>query len=302
MQNKPIILIVDDIASNIQILANILKDMYNIKVATNGENAIAIASKEPKPDLVLLDVIMPEMDGYEVCKQLKNDNHTKDIPIIFVTANNETVDEENGFNLGAVDYITKPVNPAIVKVRVKTQITIKQQQDELKLLASTDSMTKLYNRRYFSKIAEQSLELAKRENNELSIIMLDIDKFKNVNDTYGHQVGDDVIIQLARNIMHAQRKSDISSRYGGEEFVLLLPNTNIDGAKILAEKLRQIVELSEIKFNETQILKYTISLGLASIDITNDKNIETALKKADDALYEAKENGRNQVVAYIDLI
>ena len=292
MDNKKI-LIIDDTVSNLDILGNLL-DKYYVIDATNGADALEILEDE-LVDLILLDIMMPDMDGYEVCKRLKNNLITKDIPIIFITAKADEDSIEKAYDIGGIDYVTKPFKPKELLAKVKRELYLQDLQKELKLLASTDSMTKLYNRRYFTKMAEHSLDLSKRENKDLSIIMMDIDKFKNVNDTYGHQVGDDVIITLANKLLKYQRKSDIVCRYGGEEFVLLLPNTSLDGAKIVAQKIREEVENIIIKISANKDLRFTISLGISLVDLKNESNIESALKRADDALYKAKENGRNRV-------
>ncbi|MGB6329291.1 MAG: diguanylate cyclase [Halarcobacter sp.] len=168
-------------------------------------------------------------------------------------------------------------------------------QIELKLLASTDPMTKLYNRRYFSELSEKILSLSKREKKDLSIIILDIDKFKKVNDTYGHQFGDKVLITLSNKLIEYQRKSDIICRYGGEEFVILLPNSSIENATIVAQNIRKLIESSRLILPSNKEFKFTISLGVAQIDIDKEYNIESALKRADKALYRAKTNGRNRV-------
>jgi len=211
MENKTI-LIVDDTVANLDILGELLKK-YDVIDATNGEDALEILEDE-KVDLILLDIMMPDMDGYEVCSRLKNNSNTKDIPIIFITAKTDEDSIEKAYEIGGIDYVTKPFRPKELLARVKRELQLQELQSELKLLASTDPMTKLYNRRYFTKMAEHTLDLVKREKKDLSIIMLDIDKFKNVNDTYGHQVGDDVIIELANTIRANQRNSDIVCRYG----------------------------------------------------------------------------------------
>jgi len=162
-------------------------------------------------------------------------------------------------------------------------------------LASTDPMTRLYNRRAFTKTAKHIFDLAKREKRNLSVIMLDIDKFKNINDTYGHQAGDDVIISLANKLQNNQRKSDILCRFGGEEFVVLLPNTDADGARVVAEKIRLDIEDASVETALQQNIKYTVSLGISQVDLANEQNIDGSLKRADDALYEAKKTGRNKV-------
>ncbi|MDY0116733.1 MAG: diguanylate cyclase [Sulfurimonadaceae bacterium] len=176
----------------------------------------------------------------------------------------------------------------------------RMKQIELKLLASTDSMTKLYNRRYFTEISEKILYLAKREKKEVSIIILDIDKFKNVNDTYGHLFGDEVLIFLSRALVEHQRKSDIVCRYGGEEFVVLLPNTSLQNATLIAEKIRIFIESLRITLPSNDTFKFTVSLGVAEVDIQNEESVEYALNRADKALYRAKNSGRNRVFVQED--
>ena len=183
---------------------------------------------------------------------------------------------------------------------IKTQVKLIQQterlekaQEKLKLLAATDPMTKLYNRRYFSEISTTHFDLAMRATTPLSLIMIDIDHFKKVNDTYGHEVGDDVIIFLSNTLKEQSRKSDIVSRWGGEEFLILFPNTDVKGAEIIAQKIRKTIENSRIKIEDTEIM-FTISIGLAYIN-KEDTKIENLIKRADDALYRSKEEGRNRV-------
>lgn len=168
--------------------------------------------------------------------------------------------------------------------------------NKLETQSITDPLTKLYNRRYFSEISNDLFKIAIREETPLSIIMLDIDKFKNINDTYGHSVGDRVIIKLAKTLKRMQRESDITCRYGGEEFIILLPTTNLEGAKTFAEKIRKKVETFVMDATETQTLKFTISLGVSQIEFNDDKNVEIIISRADEALYKAKNGGRNQVV------
>ncbi len=172
---------------------------------------------------------------------------------------------------------------------------LEEYQEELKLLASTDPMTQLYNRRYFAKVSEHTIDLARRDNKEVSILMLDIDKFKNINDTYGHDVGDTVIISLADKLKEYQRKSDIVCRFGGEEFVILLPNTTIEHANIVAQKIRSKVEDSSINIENNKIVKFTVSIGISQVNIKTERNLEKVLKRSDLALYDAKESGRNKV-------
>jgi len=292
MENKTI-LVVDDTITNLDILVELL-DQYDVIDATNGEDALEIASTE-KIDLILLDIMMPDMDGYEVCKRLKANDKTKYIPVIFITAKTDEYSIHRAYDTGGADYITKPFLPKELLARVKKELKMQDLIDKLKFLSSTDPMTKLYNRRYFTKISQHIFGLAVRESQDISVIMLDIDKFKRVNDTYGHKVGDDVIIALANIMINFQRSSDVVCRYGGEEFVILLPNTAVEKARVVAEKLRKIVEVTSVKLGQGKELKFTISLGVSQVDIKNDINIEKALNQADIALYEAKKSGRNRV-------
>ncbi len=292
MENKTI-LIVDDTTSNLDILGDLLEH-YDVIDAISGEDALDILVDE-KVDLILLDIMMPNMDGYEVCRRIKSNSDTKDIPIIFITAKTDEDSIEKAYDIGGTDYVTKPFRPKELLSRVKKELQIQEMMNELKLLASTDSMTKLYNRRYFTSMSEHTLDLSRRENQNISTIMLDIDKFKNVNDTYGHKVGDDVIITLANVLLTHQRKSDIVCRYGGEEFVILLPNTSLEGAEVLAEKIRKEIEDLCIELDSNEKLKFTVSLGVSQINIETETTIESALKRADDALYDAKTSGRNKV-------
>ncbi len=300
-KTKKTILIVDDTKINIDILLELLGDTYDILVSLNGTRALEIID-ENHVDIILLDILMPDINGYDVCRVLKSKEKTKHIPVIFITANTDEESIENAFEVGGIDYITKPFKALELLARLRTHLNmqelLKELEDshkDLELLASQDHMTKLYNRRYFSEISMKILELAKRNKKDLSVLMLDIDKFKNVNDTYGHHVGDDVIIALANVLKNLSRNSDVACRFGGEEFLILLPETNLEGAYAIGEKIRKHVEDLVIKLENQETLKFTISAGVAQIDIENELNLEKTIQRADDALYEAKEGGRNKV-------
>jgi diguanylate cyclase (GGDEF)-like protein len=290
MSDKPVVLIVDDIPSNIKVLANCLKDHYQIKVATGGVDCLTLAVSDPAPDLILLDIEMPDLGGHEVCKQLKSQLHTRDIPVIFVTARDDEGNEQLGLQLGAVDYITKPVRPLTVLARVNTHITLKQQRDMLQEMALKDQLTGLYNRYYLLEAAEQRMANAARHGTPISILMLDIDYFKNINDQHGHLVGDSVLARMANELLSACRKEDIVARYGGEEFAFLLGYCAIDVAEAKAEVIRQQVE--NLSFSNG--IKVTVSIGVTHLR-AEDKTIEQLFDRADKALYQAKELGRNQV-------
>jgi diguanylate cyclase (GGDEF)-like protein len=293
------ILIVDDTVTNLDILADLLHN-FDVIDALSGKDALQIVNEE-KIDLILLDIMMPEMDGYDVCKKLKENPKTKKIPVIFITAITDESNLEYAYDLGASDYITKPFKPKELLAKVKRELHIQElihslevSKKELELLAATDPLTKLYNRRYFTESSNQIFNLCKRLKEEISVIIMDIDNFKSINDTYGHNIGDDVIIDIANKLVQNQRKSDVACRFGGEEFVLLLPNTKKESALVIAEKIRKNVESSIIHLTNNS-LQYTISIGISNVHFKDETNIEKALKRADEALYIAKNNGKNQV-------
>jgi len=287
------ILIVDDSAINIKIVLELLGDSYDIIGSQDGQTALEIIQND-KPDLILLDIMMPKMSGIEVCRVLKASNRTKEIPILFLTAKNDEESIEEAYSLGGSDYIKKPFIPKELSARVKRELELVQLQNQLKLLASTDSMTGLYNRREFMKISSDIFNIVQREKENLSLVVIDIDKFKNINDTYGHNIGDKVIVQFASLLKKIQRESDIVCRFGGEEFVVLLPKTGIEEAQVVAEKIREETQNIEIIIDNNKTFYFTVSLGITSINNKVDLNIEMLINRADVALYEAKNSGRNK--------
>ena len=292
MKKNETILIVDDSPANIQNLAGVLKDNYKLKVANSGQRALEILENEDEIDLILLDVLMPGMDGYEVVKELKKNTKTKDIPIIFVTGNDSPEDEEKGLDAGVVDYITKPIRPAIVKARVKIHMTIKTQRDTLQYNAMHDMLTGLYNRHHLNAEGARKFAKALRHGSNFSVVMADIDYFKNVNDKYGHLVGDKILKAVASVLNSSNRVEDFVARFGGEEFVILLEDCTCGNALQKAETLRQHIESLM-----PDGIKITSSFGLTNISAKYN-TLEEMLKDADTALYQAKENGRNQVICY----
>jgi diguanylate cyclase (GGDEF)-like protein len=291
------ILVVDDTVENLEFLISILQEQrYKVRPVTSGEAAL-LAVHSVMPDLILLDVKMPEMDGYEVCRRLKADPKTCDLPIIFVTALGEEQNESVGLELGAVDYITKPIKPAILIARVRNQLLLKQRTEELERLSCTDSLTCLANRRSFFDALEIEWRRSARSANPLSLIMMDLDFFKAYNDHYGHVAGDECLGRVGQTLCNAMKRAgDIAARYGGEEFVVLLPETDLEGAVKVAERLRnEIVDL-DIKHARSEVAdRLTLSVGVATVVPTTDESYRTLVHAADMALYEAKENGRNQV-------
>ncbi|PPD31766.1 MAG: diguanylate cyclase response regulator [Methylomonas sp.] len=294
---KPLILIVDDTPTNIQVLAeNLIKD-YKVKVAASGGAALEIIARQGLPDLILLDVMMPEMDGYEVCRRLKNDPQTSAIPVIFVTAMNEASNEEYGLNLGAMDYITKPFYLPVVKARIRNHIRLKQAADMLESMVWIDGLTGIPNRRRFDQTLEIEWKRAFRAQLPLGLIMLDVDFFKAYNDHHGHGAGDICLKQVASLLTaSASRSADLAARYGGEEFVMLIPETQIDGVHSIAERLCQRIESEQIPHAVSSVSAWiTVSIGYAAVIPLPDQPSSILLDEADKMLYQAKHAGRNRV-------
>ncbi len=295
---RPTILIIDDVPTNVQILAEALNPLYRIKVASSGANALEIAQRKPHPDIILLDVMMPEMDGFEVCRRLKSNNETSNIPVIFVTAKNTESDEELGLNLGAVDYITKPFSIPITKARIRNHLRLKHQADLLESMSMIDALTQIPNRRNFDTTFQSEWKQAARNNSTLAVIIIDIDYFKQYNDHYGHGAGD-VCLQMVASALSKDiiRPGDMVARYGGEEFIVILPGTTEEEALIVAERLRTSVENLAIQHEYSKTASViTISAGITSQRNLGDNTIpQNLIDSADKALYIAKENGRNRI-------
>ncbi|MFY8044833.1 MAG: diguanylate cyclase, partial [Rhodoferax sp.] len=250
---KPKLLVVDDQPINIQVMYQAFASDYQVFMATSGEQALSIFKSNP-PDLILLDVVMPGMDGFEVCKQLKSQEETTNIPVIFVTAHNDAAQETHGLSLGAVDFIAKPVNPAVVRARVKTHLTLKFQSDLLRKLVFLDGLSGVFNRRYFDQQLAVEFARAARSNSPLSLILLDVDFFKLFNDRYGHQAGDDCLRMIAMGLKAAlKRPADLVARYGGEEFACILPDTSYQDALVIARELEQRVRKLAIAHDSSTV-------------------------------------------------
>ena len=291
---KARILLVDDAPEHLQHLRHMLRDSSNVEFVGSGEEAIAAAQSHP--DLVLLDVVMPEMDGYEVCRQLKLDRATQDIPVIFLTECDAESDEARALKLGAVDYITKPITSPVVQTRILNQIAISRTNAELKRLATTDSLTGAFNRRHFLELAGKEFARMRRYRHAVSCLMMDIDHFKRINDTHGHDVGDQAIIATACMARQALRTEDVFGRIGGEEFAAMLPMTRLDKAEQVAERLRLAIAGIRLPLDSGGQLSFSVSIGL--VEVSPDReSFEQAMKRADEALYQAKRDGRNRVVA-----
>lgn len=295
---KPMVMIIDDAPANIRLLNACLAEEYSVRFATSGVAGIGIVRSQ-NPDIVLLDVMMPKMDGYEVCAALKADPETKGIPIIFVTAQGEGDDEEKGLSAGAVDYVTKPFIPAVVKARVRIHIELKRLRDLLQQQSTTDALTGVANRRAFDEALKREWSRGMRSGLPLALAMIDIDYFKGFNDHHGHLGGDACLRQVAQALQSAvpRRSGDLVARYGGEEFAALLVGTDGEGARTVAERLRASVAGLAIPHGYSAVADHvTVSVGAASM-VPGSRGPPTALVAiADDLLYCAKEGGRNRVM------
>jgi diguanylate cyclase (GGDEF)-like protein len=295
---KNSVLIVDDDSTNLMALSHILQPVYTIYTAKDGASALHKAEKYI-PDLVLLDILMPGMDGYEVIARLQEAEKTKHTPVIFITGLTDRSDERKGLELGAADYIFKPFDDMIVKLRVQHQIQIINQMRTIEHLSTIDQLTDIPNRRAFDKQLSSEWRRAIRSNIPISILILDVDHFKNYNDTYGHQQGDLALQKVAQVLMYTiKRSSDFAARWGGEEFVVLLPNVDIAGSLKIAEKIRKNIQEEDILNTDGSSTKLTISIGVNSKIPTQSDRIDKLLSGADKALYTAKETGRNRVCLF----
>ncbi len=298
---KQNILIVDDMTSNIEVLNGVLGSDYEIMFATSGKEALEMASSHI-PDLILLDIVMPDMDGYEVCARLKADAVTRDIPIIFVTAKDQEEDESKGLNAGVIDYITKPIRPSIVRARIRNHLELKRYRDSLKALSMVDGLTSIPNRRQLDEALDNEWRRARRNQTPLSVLMMDIDYFKAYNDHYGHLAGDDCLRQLARGLSDVVRRpADLVARYGGEEFVFLLPDTGAEGAINAANRVQEKVKLLNIPHAYSSVANHvTLSIGVATMVPTDKQTVIDLIKQADECLYDAKQSGRNTVKNHVE--
>jgi diguanylate cyclase (GGDEF)-like protein len=296
MPKRATILIVDDEVSNIEILSAVLEDQYELCFATSAEDAYALLPTV-MPDLVLLDVVMPVVSGYEVCRKIKADAMLADIPVIFTTALGEEEDQLFGLGLGAIDYITKPISPAIVRARIHNHLEMKRMRDQLAELAITDALTGLGNRRRLESILTSEYRRLSLGGENLSVIIMDIDFFKRFNDRYGHAAGDLCLVQVAAALSRAARRTaDFTVRYGGEEFAALLPGASHEEAMEVARNIRHRVEALGIPHGGSEVASFvTVSIGVASCLCAPDLAPAAWILAADRQLYLAKAAGRNSV-------
>jgi len=290
------ILIIDDAKDNRTLLSELLMAEHKVFLAKDGAQGISLACKH-NPDLILLDVVMPGINGYQVIKSIKSDQSTMNIPVIFISSKISTEDEKIGLDLGAVDYITKPFHLPIVQARVRNHLRSQRHKNLLEQLALVDGLTEVYNRRFYELDIRKVWSACNRNATSLSVAMIDIDFFKSYNDNYGHLNGDDVLRQVANHIKkQLKRPNDVIARYGGEEFAIILPNTDADSAHRLLSEICTSIENLTIEHVVSSISHYlTISVGGASTIPSRDMDHESFLNIVDEHLYQAKAQGRNKV-------
>jgi len=296
---KASVLIIDDSIDNIQTLTEILHDQYRVLTATSGQEGIEKALGNDV-DLILLDIKMPGMDGYEVCRQLKNYDETREIGVVFVTAMHEIASEAKGLDLGAIDYIVKPFSLRIIEARIRNHIELVRHRKRLKSLSLTDGLTGLPNRRHFDQELKREWHRCQRQHAPLTVMLIDIDRFKNYNDQYGHLQGDVCLQQYAQAINACRRrKTDLIARFGGEEFAAVFPETDHSGAMTMAKRILLSCRALEIacSINGRPGI-VTASIGLSSSLPDSKSTPEDLVNQADKSLYEAKAGGRNRIVAF----
>ncbi len=284
------ILAVDDTVANLDILVDLLSD-FDVIETTGGEEALEIVNEEVV-DLILLDIMMPDMDGYEVCRKFKEDEKTKDIPIIFITAKTDEDAIEKAYDEGGVDYVTKPFKPKELLARVKIQLEHQEMIEKLEFLASHDPMTGIYNRRKFFELANRKFA---EDANDLFAAMMDIDKFKKINDSYGHPAGDLVIKAVTHVISENIDEGSVLGRLGGEEFAVVCRHHDQECVVERLELIRKEIEELEIVIENGELIRCTISEGVAKVDATT-KSLDELLQRADEMLYKAKGSGRNKTI------
>lgn len=314
-QETPSILIVDDDATNLRLLGNILKkEKYQISLARSGREALEMTANFV-PDLILLDILMPDMNGIDVCKQIKNTPETREVPVIFLTGKTRIEDFVKGFKVGAADYVTKPFNSSELLARVTTQLELKQTRnaiirmnemleaeieakrriekekeelaEEMKSVSITDDLTELYSYVYVTERLAQEIAESSRYSHDLSVIMFDIDCLNKINEEFGRPTGDEVLVKVAFTIINELREVDIVGRYGGEEFLVILPNTDIESCHKTAERVRKSIE--QIIWYHGG-LKVTLSGGICE---SKGEEAPELIAKAENLLRKAKKTGKN---------
>lgn len=292
------IMIVDDDALFRATLVGMLSNDYKCIEASSGREVIEHCRKYGQPDLILMDYNMPVVDGVTLTKRLNQAFNSSVAPIIFLTGHTDADRQTECWEAGASDFISKPVVAEVLKLRINHQINIKERERFLEKLSCTDSLTGLYNRQYVKQHVPALVKALNREHRSMSMLMIDIDDFKKFNDGYGHVEGDNVLKRVAKVLQRiTKRPTDCVIRFGGEEFVVLLPRTNLDGAKMLAKQMSVAVEKLCITNQYSTYGKVTVSIGVASSKEHASLDFIETMKKADRAMYKAKKSGKNNVVA-----
>ena len=295
-----VVLLVEDSSAIRALVRRMLVAGGHTVVEASGGAAALAACRERQPDVMLLDVEMPEMSGWDVLAAMKADPDLRDVPVVFLTGRSDTTDIVDGLRLGAHDYLRKPCEPTELLARVQAAARVKRLQDELRQrnqdldrISRTDALTGLRNRRHVEEYLVKLTSLARRNAEPIAVLVIDIDHFKSVNDTYGHDAGDAVLREVASRMLGSVRLEDMVGRWGGEEFLVVLPNTAAEGAAELAERLRQVVAETPCRLADADAVQVTISVGCAASLIDDAGRL---VRSADAAMYEAKQTGRNRVV------
>lgn len=292
------VLVIDDVEMNATLIASVVATLCDVHTATSSQQGLDMALQY-QPDLILLDVLMPEMDGFEVFRRLKNEPRTAHIPVIFLTGVAAANAEELGLNMGAADFIAKPFRSAVLLARVRNHLELAHQRQLLERLSHSDGLTGIANRRYFNTMLSREFGRMQRHQQSLALLMLDVDDFKAFNDHYGHLHGDECLQHVAHAIAQClQRPGDLLARYGGEEFVCLLPDTSLEGAVKLAHDIQAAIAALRIPHAQAQAAEFvTVSIGVAATQNHDLANGQQLLGKADMRLYRAKRNGRNCITS-----
>jgi diguanylate cyclase (GGDEF)-like protein len=306
-RSEPTILIVDDTPTNIELMNAILEDDYSVLFALSGEEALERVVSAPVPaaalDLILLDVVMPGIGGYETLRRLRADPRSRDIPVIFITGKDGADHEAEGLSLGAVDYVSKPISAAILRARVRTHVRLKRTLEAMFTLARTDELTGLANRRHLEEHLRETWSVAAGAGEPMASLMVDIDSFKRLNDALGYPAGDMVLRQVAGALESACRSHrDLAGRYGGGRFALILPGTTAEAAERAAESIHAALEAlapncpQTLDHRETAAGRLTASIGVATVEATIGGDPGQLLVQAERALHKAREQGRNRTV------
>ena len=291
-----LILVIEPDCNSADNLRKVLRPLYRVSVASSGKEGLDMAFAD-LPDLVLLDVKLLDITCFEVLVELKESDLTRGVPVILITDSSSAEDEERSFTLGAVDYIAKPYHPATIKARIQMQLQTREYIKTIERLGMIDALTNIPNRRSFDLQLRKEWERAVREQNCIGILMMDIDDLKLYNDSYGHIQGDALLRSVARVFEQTlKRPADFVARWGGEEFVILLPNTDCEGSIAVAEQVREQVEDMVVSLSDGTPSHTTISIGVNAMVPGRSSDIDTFINEADKACYEAKRSGKNRVV------